>query len=103
MLCDVDAGYGLAFRQILSLQVVCSALAPPINQSTSCDQSQSSSSASGALRHILTCNERLLGGLGILTPKMEIKMFQLSIGTLVPRMPSEEHTKMEFEEWRFNT
>ena len=49
---------GLAFREILHLQLIDSALAPPSNQSAS------SSSVSKTFRHILDCNSKTVGWAG---------------------------------------
>ena len=80
ILCDADVGSGLAFRKILPLQLACSDLAQLS------DQSASSSSVPSTSRHVLACNSKTLNGVNILTLKMEIITFHLSIGTIVPQM-----------------
>ena len=87
ILCDADVGPDLAFREILPLLLVCSASAPRSNQSPS------PSSVSSILCMFWPVAQKLLEGLDILTLKMEIKKLKFPIGTLVPRMPSEEHTE----------
>ena len=54
---------GLAFRELLHLQFVRSALAPTSNQSAL------SSSVSSTLRHVLTCNSKTVGWAGTFDSK----------------------------------
>ena len=76
---------GLAFSEILHLQLIGSALAPPRANQRRRHQYQA---------HLTTfwaVTKKPMDRLELLTPKMEINMFQLSIGTLVQRMPNEKH------------